>query len=131
MVEKIRELEKIDLFMLCLDGLNPRLADYTKATILLFRDIFPEFLSHSVIVFNKWGQDKWANENSLTNLRDNYQEVFQRQYQQPSIATSRCFKCLPASQLPSSGTGGSPRAVRLVNCLLEIIDTAQLIIITH
>ena len=54
MVKQIKELKEIDLFLLCLDGSNPRLTQYVKSIIILFRDIFPDFLSHTVLVFNKW-----------------------------------------------------------------------------
>ena len=82
MVEKIRELEIVDLFLLCLDGFNPRLADYTKATINLFRQIFPDFLSHTVIVFNKW---TWADQKKKELLRKDYQAKFENDYQHSNI----------------------------------------------
>ena len=49
MVDVIRELDYIDLFIICLDGQNPRFTPYIKETIKLFRNIFPQFLDHSVI----------------------------------------------------------------------------------
>ena len=52
-VERIRELKQIDLFILCLEYTNPRLTASVKSTIQLFMNIFPEFISHTVIVFNK------------------------------------------------------------------------------
>ena len=36
MVARIRELETIDLFLLCLDGMNPRFTAYVQSTISLF-----------------------------------------------------------------------------------------------
>ena len=68
MVEKIKEFESIDLFLLCLDGFNPRMVDYTKATINLFTQIFLGFLTHLVNVFNKW---IWADEKKKESMDEN------------------------------------------------------------
>ena len=54
MVQRIRELEYIDLFIICFDGANPRFTAYAQSTLSLFSQMFgAKFLSHSVIVFNK------------------------------------------------------------------------------
>jgi predicted GTPase len=42
MVERIRELETIDLFLLCLDGMNPRFTAY-KARFHFFQTYFRTF----------------------------------------------------------------------------------------
>jgi predicted GTPase len=79
MVEVIRNLEYIDLFVICLDGQNPRFTPYIKETITLFRNIFPQFLDHSVIVFNKWNNanlDQFRNE-----YQSQYQELFRSEFQ--------------------------------------------------
>ena len=81
-VSKIRELEYVDLFVFCLDGNNPRLTDYIKATINLFRNIFPDFLYHSVIVFNKWTS---PDDDLLNSRRKEYQEIFKTEYKQNII----------------------------------------------
>jgi GTPase Era involved in 16S rRNA processing len=85
MVERIRELETIDLFLLCLDGTNPRISDYVRSTITLFSDIFPEFLYHSVLIFNKW---TYPDSRKLSKLRLEYQNVFKDDYEQSNIP---CF----------------------------------------
>ncbi len=85
MVARIRELETIDLFLLCLDGTNPRISDYVRSTIILFSDIFPDFLYHSVLVFNKWTS---PDPKKLSRLRLEYQNVFKDDYEQSNIP---CF----------------------------------------
>ncbi len=79
MVEMIRKLEYIDLFIICLDGQNPRFTPYIKETINLFRNIFPNFLDHSVIVFNKWNTAKL--EQSRNTYQSEYQQLFQVEFQ--------------------------------------------------
>ena len=82
MVEKIRECQIIDLFLLCLDGTNPRLSEYTKAVIDLFMKIFPDFLSHTVLIFNKWDT---PDEDYKYDLTKDYQTVFEKDYQHKHI----------------------------------------------
>ena len=71
MVNKIKELGTIDLFLLCLDGQNPRFTPYVKETVNLFINIFPDFLYHTVIIFNKWN----------TAHLDQFRSFYQFQYQ--------------------------------------------------
>jgi GTP-binding protein EngB required for normal cell division len=71
MVDKIKELDEIDLFLLCLDGQNPRFTPYIKETVNLFINIFPDFLYHTVLIFNKWN----------TAHLDQFRIVYQTQYQ--------------------------------------------------
>jgi hypothetical protein len=85
MVERIRELETIDMFLLCLDGTNPRISDYVRSTITLFSDIFPDFLYHTVLIFNKWTS---PDPSKSSKLRLEYQNVFKNDYQQSNIP---CF----------------------------------------
>jgi len=53
MVGKIRELEQIDLFLLCLEETNPRFSGSIQNTITVFNQIFPDFFEHTVLIFNK------------------------------------------------------------------------------
>jgi GTPase SAR1 family protein len=81
-VQKMRELEYIDLFLLCLEGPNPRLSHYVKTTVQLFRDTFPNFLDHTVIIFNKWIE---ADIEVLNHRKKEYQEIFKKDYQKENI----------------------------------------------
>jgi predicted GTPase len=81
-VQKMRELEYIDLFLLCLEGPNPRLSHYVKTTVQLFRDTFPNFLDHTVIIFNKWIE---ADIEVLNHRRREYEEIFKNNYQKENI----------------------------------------------
>jgi predicted GTPase len=81
-VKSIRDLEHIDLFILCLDSTNPRLADYVKSTIDLFIKIFPDFLDHTVLAFNKWTSPDIHKRN---NLKFEYQEKFEILYQKEDL----------------------------------------------
>ena len=81
-VKSIRDLEHIDLFVLCLDGTNPRLADYVKSTIDLFIEIFPDFLDHTILAFNKWTSPDIHKRN---NLKFEYQEKFEILYQKKDL----------------------------------------------
>ena len=77
MVDYIRQFDKIDLFILCFDGTNPRFTAYIQSAISLFRKIFPDFLFHTVLVFNKWTQ---PSEEKRAKQEREYQEIFRRQY---------------------------------------------------
>jgi predicted GTPase len=81
-VEKLRNLEYIDLFLLCLDGPNPRLTHYVRTTVKLFQDMFPDFLSHAALVFNKWTS---ADINELNHRQNEYKQIFSSEYQTPNI----------------------------------------------
>ena len=76
MVEHIRGLGRVDLFLICLDGLNPRFTTYTHATVDLLRSIFPDFLKHAVLVFNKWTLPL----ERTFKLRQEYQAMFRAAY---------------------------------------------------
>jgi predicted GTPase len=85
MVEKIRELDTIDLFLLCLDGTSPRFSFFVQTTISLFADIFPDFLKHTVLVFNKWISPKLTDKLILKN---EYQELVRSHF---SFSNIPCF----------------------------------------
>ena len=85
MVSYIRQEKSIDLFIICFDGLSPRFAGYTQSTVNLFRQIFPDFLQHTVLVFNKW---TLPDENRMNTQRSEYQALFQREY---GVASIPCF----------------------------------------
>ncbi len=85
MVERIRELETIDLFLLCLDGMNPRFTAYVQSTISLFSDIFPDFLHHTVLVFNKWNIPQ---QERKATLKTNYRDLINKNFNHPNIP---CF----------------------------------------
>ena len=82
MVDYVRNIGHIDLFLLCLDGQNPRLTSYAKSTISLFRQIFPDFLYHTVLVFNKWTS---PSEDKRKALKGEYQARFSADFDIPSI----------------------------------------------
>ena len=77
MVDYVRQFDTIDLFVLCFDGTNPRLTACIQSTISIFRKIFPDFLFHTVLVFNKWTH---ASVKKRNRLEHEYQEIFRRQY---------------------------------------------------
>lgn len=77
MVENIRELAHVHLFLLCLDSTNPRFTPYLQSTVELFINLFPDFLNHAVLVFNKWTQ--W-NDERKKKLTDDYQDVFKTRF---------------------------------------------------
>jgi tRNA U34 5-carboxymethylaminomethyl modifying GTPase MnmE/TrmE len=85
MVDTIRKLESIDLFLICLDGTNPRFTSYVQDTISLFSQIFPDFLFHSVLVFNKWTTPDMS---KLSEQKSQYQQLFKKVYEIQNIP---CF----------------------------------------
>ena len=82
MVEYIKQLQEIDLFIICFDGTNPRFTSYAQSTISLFSQIFPDFLYHSVIVFNKWNT---PDKNRMSNLKREYQNKINNDYKLANI----------------------------------------------
>jgi GTP-binding protein EngB required for normal cell division len=82
MVEHIRKLESIHLFLLCLDGCNPRFTPYLQSTVELFVNIFPDFLSHTVLVFNKWTS---ADEGKQVQYKLDYQSKLERMFDAKKI----------------------------------------------
>ena len=82
MVEYIKQLEQIDMFIICFDGTNPRFTSYAQSTISLFSQIFPDFLYHSVIVFNKWST---PDKNRMVNLKREYQNKINNDYKLANI----------------------------------------------
>ena len=82
MVDIIRQLEYIDLFIICFDGTNPRFTAYAQGTVSLFSQIFPDFLAHSVILFNKW---KTPDETKRANLEREYQKKINDDFHYPNI----------------------------------------------
>ena len=85
MVEYIKQLQEIDMFIICFDGTNPRFTAYAQSTISLFSQIFPDFLYHSVIVFNKWAT---PDKNRMTNLKREYQAKINSDY---GLANIPCY----------------------------------------
>jgi hypothetical protein len=82
MVEHIRKLESIHLFLLCLDGCNPRFTPYLQSTVELFVNIFPDFLSHTVLVFNKWTS---ADEGKQVQYKLDYQSKLESMFDAKKI----------------------------------------------
>ena len=85
MIEHIKPLKYIDLFIICLDGTNPRFTSYMKSMIEHFKKMFPDFLDNSVLVFNKWNEPNTTRRHDLIS---EYQDKFLTDYQLPSIP---CF----------------------------------------
>ena len=82
MVDSIRKLEYIDLFIICFDGTNPRFTAYAQSTVSLFSQIFPDFLAHSVVLFNKW---KNPDDSKRANLEREYQKKINDDFHYPNI----------------------------------------------
>ena len=82
MVESIKKEEYIDLFIICFDGPSPRFSSYAQSTVTLFRQIFPDFLQHTVLVFNKWIN---PNQGRMDTLRNEYQAIFRNEYNVPNV----------------------------------------------
>jgi hypothetical protein len=82
MVEVIKLLQSIDLFLICLDGTNPRFTPYVQNVISLFIQIFPDFLYHSVLVFNKWTT---PNIQKVNNFTMEYQDLFSKKFQRKNM----------------------------------------------
>ena len=68
-----------------IDGTNPRFTSYVRGTINLFSQIFPDFLFHSVLVFNKWTTPDIK---KLNEQKSKYQELFKSDY---DIENMPCF----------------------------------------
>ena len=85
MVDVIRHEAYVDMFIICFDGSSPRFASYVQSTVNLFTQIFPDFLQHAVLVFNKWSLPEPAR---MSSLRNEYQAIFARQY---GVASMPCF----------------------------------------
>ena len=77
MVEEIKKQEYVDLFVICFDGPSPRFSSYAQSTVTLFNQIFPDFLQHAVLVFNKWQLPDPAR---MDALRNEYQTIFRNAY---------------------------------------------------
>jgi tRNA U34 5-carboxymethylaminomethyl modifying GTPase MnmE/TrmE len=82
MVDTIRKLNHVDLFLICLDGTNPRFTPYIQETIRLFDQIFPDFLYHSVLIFNKWTTPDM---NKLNMYKNEYQNMFKEKYNSANV----------------------------------------------
>jgi small GTP-binding protein len=87
MIEQIKHLDYISLFIICLDGTNPRFTQYMESMINEFKDHvkFPDFLENSVLVFNKWTS---PNKSRSTELMRQYQRKFEEDYE---ISDIPCF----------------------------------------
>ena len=81
-VESIKSQEHVDLFIVCFDGPSPRFSSYAQSTVTLFNQIFPDFLQHAVLVFNKWQLPEVARMHAL---RNEYQAIFRNEYHVESI----------------------------------------------
>ena len=88
MVNYIRQEQSVDMFIICFDGQSPRFAGYTQSTVNLFQQIFPDFMQHVVIVFNKFSIRTSPDVNRMNNLRTEYQQLFEREY---GIFNIPCF----------------------------------------
>ena len=82
MVDFIKREQYIDLFVICFDGPSPRFSSYAQSTVKLFSQIFPDFLEHAVLVFNKWQSPDPSRADSL---RAEYQELFRVHYNRHGI----------------------------------------------
>lgn len=67
MVNSIRRHKSINLFLYCVDEMNPRFTSYIQDTITLFDSIFPNFMEHMVLVFNKSRLENIKNRAMLIN----------------------------------------------------------------
>ncbi len=77
MVTSIRRHKTIHLFLYCVDEMNPRFTTYIQDTITLFDSIFPNFMDHMVLVFNKSRLTNTKNREMLTNQwKDKFSRVF-------------------------------------------------------
>ena len=77
MVTSIRRHKNINLFLYCVDELNPRFTSYIQDTITLFDSIFPNFMDHMVLVFNKSRLSNTKNRQMLVNQwNDKFTQVF-------------------------------------------------------
>ena len=77
MVTTIRRLKTVDLFLYCVEEMNPRFTSYIQETITLFDSIFPDFLDHTALIFNKSRSKNSDNRNRLSNQwNDKFKEVF-------------------------------------------------------
>ena len=84
MVESLKQLKYVNLYLICLDGKNPR-SSYLSSMITKLKKAFPKFLDHSVLVFTKWDSTLASRQTDLTN---EYQVIFSKDYQVKNI---NCF----------------------------------------
>ena len=56
LADYVATLDTVDLFILCMDGRSKRdqLAEYTKRLVGEFARTWPQFLAHTIVVFNQW-----------------------------------------------------------------------------
>jgi hypothetical protein len=85
MVEELRELQRVHLFLVCIDGTNRLYTPQVKQALELYTRLCPEILHHSVIVFNKWTS---ADEEMTVAITENYQNIFEQEFNVPRIP---CF----------------------------------------
>ena len=85
MIATIKELEYVDMFLICFNGDEPRFSDYTKSTIQLFIDMFgADVLNHVALVFNKWyGQVKTLKEE--TRRRTEFQKIIEEYFDKKEV----------------------------------------------
>ena len=126
MVEYIKELGHIDLFIICFDGTNPRFTSYAKSTISLFSDIFPDFLNHTVIVFNKWSTPDMQRQ---INLRREYQTRIREDYGMAQIPCYFIDSFFNRKMLRDNDDG--TEAVRYLHRSIQERTYAQLLELMH
>ena len=88
MVTAMRRLKTIDLFLYCIEETNPRFTSYIQETITLFDSIFPDFLDHTVLVFNKSDKEKEMQREKLANQ---WNDTFKRVFGLPNDKEIQCF----------------------------------------
>ena len=81
----IRQEQQIDLFLICFDGTSPRFSSYIQSAVKLFSQVFPDFVKHAVLVFNKWTS---PDAERMRHLTAEYQQIFERDF---NVSQVLCF----------------------------------------
>ena len=81
----IRQEEHIDLFLICFDGTSPRFSSYIQSAVKLFSQVFPDFATHAVLVFNKWTS---PDADRMRHLTADYQHIFKCDF---NVSQVPCF----------------------------------------
>lgn len=85
MLSKIKSMNRIDLFIMCIDGNNTRFTKNNANVIEQFNQIFPGFLEHTALVFTKWTSPDL---NVLKQVKKEYENFFKKIDRQPNM---ECF----------------------------------------
>ena len=115
MVQTIRRLQKVDLFLYCAEEVNPRFTPYIQETVSLFDAIFPDFLEHMALVFNKSSTKNIKNRDKLTNQ---WNDKFKRDFELPldrELPTFFFDSNVPASEQMSYDDQASKFKEYLIN----------------